>query len=137
MRKIKITLQHRVPSWNFCNYDGGAVDLGFSKELCRFCQKTKGGYRCLLYEASLKSDETFVYKPQSCIDATAGFAITADEPVPTSTTNAPAQLVVEPKTIIKETIKEYNKLVQQLEAQGYPHNLAVTIATQHMTGGSK
>ena len=119
MRKIKIDLQCRVPSWNFCNHDGHTPDDRYSKELCRFCIKTKQGYRCTLHEQWLTSDPTFVHKAPACIKATAGFAVTADEPTPNA---------IPPKTIIKQSIKNYKKTVNDLITQGYPRAIAEAAA---------
>lgn len=121
-----MTLQCRVPSWNFCNYDGQTADNRFSKELCRFCKSTKQGHYCLLHEKWLMADNTFVHKTSDCIEATAGYAITVDEPVPTS---GPT---IQPKVIIKETLKSYKKAVNELVAQGLPRNMAETLAEKHI-----
>ena len=127
MRKVKVNLQHRVPSWNMCNYDGHTADNRFSKETCRFCIKTKQGHRCLLYEEQLRSDATFVYKTADCITATAGYAMTVDEPVPEGP-------IVDPKRLIRETIKVYNKTYNNLLKQGYPRQIAEQVATEYMLG---
>lgn len=127
MRKIKLTLQCRVPSWNFCNSDAPTKDLRYSKELCRFCVKTKTGYHCMLHDESLKADKDFIYKPTACIDATAGFAITVDEPTPVGPT-------VDPKLIIRETLKTYTQALNDLLRQGYPREMAETLATKFTTG---
>lgn len=125
MRKIKIDLRCKVPSWNYCNHDGPTPDMRFSKELCRFCVSTKAGCYCALHDAQLMSDKYFVHKTPACIDATAGFAVSVDE--------APT-ISVDPKEIINETIKSYNKLMNDLLKQGYPRNMAEVIATKYMTG---
>ncbi len=124
MRKIKLALQCRVPSWNFCNHDGHTPDDRYSKELCRFCVKTKQGYRCILHEQWLTSDPTFVHKTAACIKATAGYAITADEPTPEAGPTIP------PKTLIKQSIKNYKSTVDKLIAQGYPRSIAEQAAEQ-------
>lgn len=125
MRKIKLALQCRVPSWNFCNHDGHTPDDRYSKELCRFCVKSRQGYRCLLHDEWLTADPTFVHKAAACIKATAGFAITADEPVPEAGPTVP------PKMLIKESLKTYRKTVNDLIAQGYPRNIAETVAEKY------
>lgn len=121
-----MTLKCRVPSWNYCNCDGFTADQRFSKELCRFCVSTKEGHYCTLHDAQLKADKHFVHKVPACIEATAGFAITTDEPVP--------EFIVDPKLIVRETIKNYNKTLADLLKQGYPRALAETIAMQYITG---
>lgn len=127
MRKVKITLQHRVPSWNMCNYDGFTADGRTSKDTCRFCQKTKEGYKCLLYDEQLRSDSKFVYKTKCCVTATAGYAVTADEPVPEGP-------IVDPKKLISETLKVYRKTYNDLLKQGYPRQIAEQIAAEYMIG---
>ena len=122
MRKIKVNVQCRVPSWNFCNHDGHTSTRA-SKELCRFCVSTKAGKWCLLYDKPLASDISFVYKHDVCIDASAGFATEAAED---------SMPIVDPKLIIKEAIKSYKNVVANLVAQGYPQQMAETIATKHI-----
>ncbi len=125
MRKIKLTLQCRVPSWNFCNLD--VTPHGkFSKELCRFCKVTRQGKYCSLHDKWLTEDPTFVHKTNCCIDATAGFSITVDEPTPE------AGPKIDPKLIIRETINSYKKTVSDLVNQGYPQSMAESIATQYL-----
>lgn len=122
-----MTLQCRVPSWNFCNYDGFTPDNRYSKELCRFCVSTKQGHYCSLHDTWLTSDKNFVHKTEPCIKATAGYAITVDEPVPTGP-------VVEPSLIIQEAIALYRKTVCDLVKQGYPQSMAETIADKYVKG---
>lgn len=125
MRTIKVDLKCQVPSWNYCNHDGPTKDNRFSKEVCRFCVSTKAGKRCMLYDQALTADEHFIHKTCKCIDATAGFKTTIeDEP----------QISIDPKEIIRETLKEYNKTVKDLQKQGYPQVLAETLATKYLTG---
>lgn len=125
MRKIKLTLKCRVPSWNYCNLDVPTADQRFSKEVCRFCVTTKRGHYCSLHDTQLTSDKDFIYKAPLCIDATAGFAISVDE--------TPA-VKVDPKFIIRESIKTYNKTLNDLLRQGYPKPLAEQLATKYVTG---
>lgn len=125
MRKIKLTVQCRVPSWGFCNHDEYTENLRYSKKLCRFCTKDKTGHHCMLHDKPLAADSNFIYKTQACIDATAGYAITADEPTPQGPT-------VNPKQLMRETIKLYNKTVADLVAQGYPRPVAEKIAQQYV-----
>lgn len=124
MRKIKLQLQYRVPSWNFCNHDSYAAAPNFSKERCRFCISTKGGYRCLLTDEDLTSDSSFINKTAICIRATAGFAVSADEP----------NIQVDPKLIMRETLIAYNKALNDLLNRGYPRQMAETIANKYVLG---
>ena len=125
MRKIKLELKCRVPSWNFCNHDGFTDNNRYSKELCRFCVVSKNGHYCALHDEWLTTDPHFVHKTTKCIDATAGFQISVDEEA------APQ---IDPKMIARETIKEYKKLVNGLMAQNFPRNLAETIAQKQIIG---
>lgn len=127
MRKVKVNIQFKVPSWNFCNCDVSTPDGRYSKELCKFCIKSTGGYYCQLYEEYLASDRTFVYKPDVCKNMTAGFTQDIVEP---------DSIQVDPQVIIRETIKTYNKTLRDLLNQGYPPKLAETIATQYMLGNN-
>ena len=124
MRKVKQTIAYKVPSWNFCNLDVFTANGRFSKEMCRFCIKSKEGYRCALYDEALHSDPSFVHKTKCCVDVTAGFA--AEE--------LPDVLAVEPKVIIAETLKQYKKIYSDLLKQGYPASMAETVATKAMLG---
>ena len=124
MRKVKQTITYKVPSWNFCNLDVFTTNGRFSKETCRFCIKSKEGYRCALYDEVLHSDPSFVHKTKRCIDVTAGFA--AEE--------LPDVLTVDPKVIIAETLKQYKKIYGDLLKQGYPVGMAETVATKAMLG---
>ena len=126
MRKIKLELKFRVPSWGFCIHDVYTEDLRQSKDVCRFCVKDrKGHYSCVLYDESLASDPDFIYKTKRCLDATAGYAVTLDEPTP----KAP---IVDPKQIIREALSIYNKTLNDLIKQGYPRQLAEKVAQQHL-----
>lgn len=125
MRKIKINVQCRVPSWNYCNLDVPTADQRYSKEKCRFCVSSKQGNYCSLYDSQLTSDIHFIHKNPQCIKATAGFAVSVDEPTIAQ---------VDPKLIIRETIKTYNKMLNDLLNQGYPRAMAETIATKYITG---
>lgn len=124
MRKIKLQLQYRVPSWNFCNHDDYAAAPNFSKKLCRFCVSTKHGHRCLLTDEELTSDSHFVNKTATCVRATAGYAVSADE----------SNIQVDPKLIMRETLQTYNKVLKGLLSQGYPQQMAETIANKYVLG---
>lgn len=128
MKTIKSTVSYRVPNWNFCNSD--VIDMGATlpKELCKFCQKTKSGHRCLLYEAELSSQNGLVSKTKACCKATAGFA-SVIEP------EAPEVPTVNPRELMRQAIALYSKTVNQLIDQGYPRQIAENVAKQHVTGG--
>lgn len=130
MRRIKMTLSYVVPAWNFCNYDTSNT----SKEVCRFCEKTKKGHHCVLYDADLMSDGNLISKVKGCCRATAGYdtVVTYEAPQAPAQNQAPA---VDPKWIMQETLKMYNKSLNDLLAQGYPRPMAEKLAQQYVLGG--
>lgn len=126
MRKVKVTCS--IPSWNFCNIDKLpeklSAQIGPSKELCRFCVKKNGNHHCTLYDRALKADGRFTYKVPACIDAAAtGLAV--EEPA----------IRIDPALIIDETLKLYKKTMNDLLNQGYPRNIAETVATKYVKDG--
>lgn len=128
MRNVKLDMKVRIPSWNYCTLDDFTDNGRFSKEVCRFCVKTKGGYRCVLYDENLAADANFVHKACRCIKVSAGYP---DEVPPP----APPVPPVEPKLIMQETLKEYKKAVLYLRSQGYPQGMAETLAEKSVLGG--
>ena len=126
MRNVKLDMKVRVPSWNYCTLDDFTANGRFSKEVCRFCVKVKGGYRCALYDEPLAADQDFVHKARRCIRMSAGYPDEVAPPVPP----------VDPKIVMRETIKEYKKAVAYLRSQGYPQGMAETIAEQSVLGGN-
>lgn len=121
MRKVKLKVQCDIPSWGYCNYDGFTANDRYSKELCRFCVKTKTGHHCLLFDQDLAADPRFVHKAAGCVDASATSGYEVSTP--------PA---VEPKLIMSETLKSYRKTVADLMKQGYPRGLAESLATKYI-----
>ena len=131
MRKVKVEAVAKMPSWHFCNLDKSTNGLSISKELCRFCHSSKAGYRCSLYNCGLFNDRGLVDKAPQCIHATTwGLAEVLEEDIED-------EIKVDPKLLIKETIKNYKKTVNDLLKQGYPPNLAETVAEQYMLGEGK
>lgn len=126
MRKVKHEIAYRVPSWALCNLDTVADDP-IQKATCRFCVKTKDGHKCVLHDTWLSTEGKIVNKAEACKRATAGYAITLDEPVHTGPK-------IEPRQIISETLKEYKKTYNDLLSQGYPKAMAESIATKYMLG---
>ena len=126
MRNVKLDIKVRIPSWNYCTLDDFTANGRFSKEVCRFCVKTKGGHRCALYDEPLAADENFVHKTRRCIRVSAGYP---DEPSPL----APP---IDPKLVVQNAVKEYKKTVAYLLSQGYTRSLAETIAEQSVLGGN-
>ena len=124
MRKVKVEIKCRVPSWNFCTLDDFTANGRFSKEVCKYCVKDKHGYHCVLHDAGLAVEKDFVLKCPSCIKVTAGFPLDEEPTMPP----------VDPKVIIRETLKNYKQTVKQLMDQGYPASLAETLATKYVLG---
>ena len=126
MKTIKSTVSYRVPHWNYCNVDRFDVDGTPSKQVCQFCIKTKGGYRCALYDQPLMSDGVQIRKTPQCCKATAGYE-SVIEPAEAPT--------VQPRDLMKATIELYNKTVNDLVNQGYPRQMAEKAAEKHVLGG--
>lgn len=126
MKTIQSKVTYKVPHWQFCNVDKFDIDATPSKQLCRFCIKSKDGYHCLLYDKSLSANNGQVKKLDQCCRATAGFESVIEPPeVPT----------IQPKDLMKHTIELYSKTVNDLISQGYPRSMAELAAKQHILGG--
>lgn len=126
MKYIKSTVSYRVPHWNNCNVDRFDIDATPSKQVCQFCIKERGGYRCALYNQQLMSDGTQIKKTDKCCKATAGYpSVIEPEEAPT----------IPPKDLMKAAIELYNKTVNELLNQGYPRQIAEQVAKQHVLGG--
>lgn len=123
MKYVTLTLTHAVSSSNFC--------MSASGKMCRFCEKLRGGrHYCSLYDEPLVGEGDSTEKCKACCKATAGFKTTVEErpdPVVTPT--------VDPKVVMKETIKIYTKNLNELLSQGYPRQLAEKLASQAVLGG--
>lgn len=126
MKKVTSTISYRVPDWNFCNVNKFDFDATMSKELCRFCVKTKDGPTCILYNEDLSVKGGMISKTRACCMASAGYSSTVN--------SEPTVPVVKPKDIIKHTLETYLKTVESLVKDGYPRNLASTIAKKHTLG---
>lgn len=122
MKRTKVTVNFKVPSWNFCNYD---VGNGISSMVCRFCEKQKAGYRCMLYDEPLKFDGTLLEKTYTCCKNTAGFGIEIEDEPPAA----------DPKELMKLAINLYSKTLKDLINQGYPQEIADTVAKQYILNG--
>ena len=121
MRQVTLKLTYSVPAANYCTERNG--------DMCRFCETFKNGRAyCRLYDTALVVDGSQIEKARACCKATAGFETEIED------TYKPMK-PVDPKIIIKETIKMYNKAVNDLLSQGYPRPLAEKLAQQHILGG--
>lgn len=127
MQKVKTEINYKVPSWNFCNMDSHTILSGkVSKETCRFCIKKSGAYQCILHNEPLNYDGTFIEKTQGCKVASVGVHVEILDPEPPQ---------IDPKELIKLSIDGYEAQVKSLVAQGYPYNMAATLAKKYMLGG--
>lgn len=126
MKSIKSTISYRVPHWNFCNVDRFDIDATPSKQVCQFCIKERGCYRCALYDQPLMFDGVQIRKLDKCCKATAGFE---------SVIEPAAAPTIKPNDLMKVTIELYNKTVNELLSQGYPRALAEKAAEKHVLGG--
>lgn len=113
-----------VPQWNYCNNDNLLPGGHLQKSTCRFCLKTRAGHHCMLYDQPLKSDGEYIDKVRECCRATAGY--------PSSIDLAPPAPTVDPRELMKQTIDLYSKTVNELLKQGYPRQIAETVAKKHL-----
>lgn len=125
MIKAKLQVVAEVPFWDFCNNDKLSLKPVATKELCRFCVVDSQGHRrCLLSNEALAEKDGLIYKSPQCIAAShSGFEGTLQEE---------PQVHIEPKTIIKETVKAYTKTVKSLLNQGYPQDMAEKLTTEYL-----
>ena len=123
MKKVKTTVNYKVPDWEFCN----CSRLGKpTKDMCRFCVKHGKNYVCVLHNMPLGVVEGMIVKKDTaCIKATAGFPSEVED----------NDVQVDPKTVMKMTMQEYQKIYKQLLAQGYPATMANKLAQQMVLGG--
>lgn len=123
MKSIKSNVTYKVPHWNYCNVDRLDMDATPSKQVCQFCIKERGGYRCALYNKPLYGNGTEIQKLPQCCKATAGFAsVIEPEEAPT----------IQPKDLMKAAIELYSKTVNDLISQGYPRQIAEQVAKKHI-----
>ena len=123
MKRVKTTVNYKVPDWEFCN----CSRLGKpTKDMCRFCVKHGKNYVCVLHNMPLDVVEgILVKKDMACIKATVGFPSEVEDTIQ-----------VDPKTVMKMTLQEYRKAYKQLIAQGYPDSMADKLAQQMTMGGA-
>lgn len=124
MKKVKTTVNYKVPDWEFCN----CSKLGRpTKDTCRFCVKHGKDYICVLHNMPLEVVEgMLVKKDTACVKATAGFSSEVED----------NDIQVDPKTVMKMTLQEYKKVYKQLIAKGYPDVMADKLAQQMVIGGA-
>ena len=127
MKKLRVTVEHIVPHWNFCNCDNLDIGCEIKKPRCQFYCKTRGEHRCILYDESLHVEDELIYKTHSCRVATASGSGTVEERVE-------QRPQVEPKTLIKQTVELYSKTVNDLINQGYPRPIAEATAKKYILG---
>lgn len=124
MKRIKTIVTYKVPDWEYCNHSS----LGQpTKDKCRFCVKQGKAYVCALHNVPLNVEEgVLVAKHRACVHATFGARVEV-------TDNEDIQ--VDPKAVMKLTMKEYRKAYSKLIKQGYPDAMADKLAQQAVTGG--
>ena len=122
MKRVKTTVNYKVPDWEFCN----CSRLGKpTKDMCRFCVKHGKGYVCVLHNMPLDMVEgILVKKDMACIRATAGFTSEVED-----------DIQVDPKAVMKMTMQEYRKAYNKLVCQGCPDAMADRLAQQLILGG--
>ena len=122
MKRVKTTVNYKVPDWEFCN----CSRLGKpTKDMCRFCVKHNKGYVCVLHNMPLDMVEgILVKKDMACVRATAGLTSEVED-----------DIQVDPKTVMKLTLQEYRRVYKQLIAKGYPDAMADKLAQQMTMGG--
>lgn len=129
LKKVTTKVTYRVPDWEYCNLMQRGTLGKPSKELCRFCVKERGGYRCALYNEALNvTMGTMPLKAHSCERAVAGFNSVAMDVEQQPSTE------VDPKKLISLTINEYIKTYNKFLSDGYPAVLAEKLAKASLTG---
>ena len=126
MRKVKLELTAKVPSWDFCNHDKLNVSPVPTKELCQFCKTERGIRVCTVFNEVLGEKGGLIDKTAKCIKLTQSFGGQADVAEP---------LEISPKDIVREAINLYSKTYNDLLNQGYPRELAEKFAKQHIERG--
>lgn len=126
MVKVQTTVNYRVPDWGYCN----CSSMGkYTKDKCRFCVKSGKQHVCALYNMPLSVEEgVLVVKTRDCVRTTVGFRseVEDDDDV--------EDIQVDPKTVMKLTIKEYRKAYNSFVRQGYPDAIADKLAQQTLLG---
>lgn len=79
----------------------------------------------MLHDESLSLRNGFVSKTDACCKASAGYSVTAVHN---------DQIAVDPKDIMRRAVDLYIKHYTDLIAQGYPAEIARTVAKQYVTG---
>lgn len=138
IKRVTTKITYRVPAWEFCNGQGNAFGRP-STDVCRFCVKEKGHYRCALYNEVLGTEQgNLIKKARACYKATAGFdSVVVDEEPEVADEATDDIPKVDPKVIVKGTLKLYQKTYHALINQGYPASIAEQVAYEYvLTGGN-
>ena len=121
MKILKINTEVAVPDGGICNFYDPHMNI--SKQLCRFCIKDRGGYRCaLFYNSGLSSQGIMVNKCSFCLD---------EEPVESS---RPEEPQVDVKQLASSILKEYTQAYKQYRGQGLPESMAGPQAVKFVKG---
>lgn len=139
-RLIKHQLTYRVPNGDICN---GTDCMGCPTDAkCRFAVERGRGknkhWECVMHCMTLQNEGNKVYKCSECMKR-AGI-------IPTimawkvgyvgEAVDEPTQPTITPEMVqaqVNKTIKQYNKAVQGLVAQGYPLEMAMAAAQECIT----
>lgn len=117
MKKQTTTVTYKVPKGMYCNHK---LQKSTPSTRCRFCTDLgKGAFTCVLYNLPLDVMEgKLIYKATPCMKQE---GTVEDTPM------------VNPKDVVKYTIKEYRKIYLSLIKQGYPEELAHKAAQEEVT----
>ena len=131
LKKVTTNITYKVPAWEHCNLVKPGTLNKPSKDLCRFCVKENGTYRCALYNMPLDvAHGTMPIKAHDCKRAVAGFKSIVED-----VKEQDKLPEVDPAIIIKATLDTYEKMRKSLLSQGYPAALAETLAKEYLLGG--
>lgn len=119
VKMAKVTINYKVPSWNFCNSMS-------RNEMCRFHRKGC----CMLYDTPLANDLGQWCKCQECIKATCGIETTIKDSLPVEQ-EAPKAKQPMSKTL-KSCIDIFIKTYKDLREEGIGESYALKIAKEDM-----
>ena len=114
MYKIRAKVTYYVPDGRYCNVD--------KKNNCRFCMKHSKGYTCAMSQEPLVYEGKMVTKTDTCMWPRR-LSLEYTEHQPTS---------IEPSKVISLAVDNFAKIYTQLRSQGYPEDMALTLAKQKM-----
>lgn len=114
MYKKNAKVTYYVPDGKYCNVD--------KKNNCRFCMKHTRGYTCAISQEPLAYDGKLIIKTEDCMwPSKCTYKYIETE-----------QITIEPMKVIEATVDNFTKIYNQLRRQGYPENMALSLAKQKM-----